>query len=278
MRRPKITTLLLTGAWLLSGLIPAGLSAQSYNKEKMEIWDLDREIRYLTESLEEAYWHYLGSGSYAEFYYFADEWARAYPPTEQRDRAKSDTLAAVYDIYHQLCTPKLPKAICTKEMFQPNHYYPYLDVEYMIVEEFDSTNYKNISRNWTQTSKKILSPFLPEHPEARPLYLAKEYLDALDRFLGNDAERFNKENHIPNRSMEESFARAAALQYLFKISSGHWGGWVYESEPRLYFIAFNKELNWAYVEFGARDQGYCRLYHKEQDEWIEVMKCSSWIQ
>ena len=263
---------------MLSGVIPTGLFTQSYDRVKDGTWDRDREIRYLAETLEEAYWHYLGRGSYVEFDYFADEWARTYPPTEQRDRARSDTLAAIYSIYHQLCTPKLPKAVCTKEMSHPNRYYTYLDVKYIIVEELDSTNYKSISRNRAQRSEKILSPFLPEHPEARPLYLAKEYLDALDRFLGNEAERFNKENRIPNRSIEESFARAAALQYLFEMNNGHWGGWIYESEPRLYFVAFNKELDWAYVEFGSRDQGYCRLYHKEQGNWKEVLKCSSWIQ
>lgn len=273
MKKIEHKILLITLVFI-SLLHPNMIQAQVV--EPLEEWRLEARVITFTGMLEEAYWNYMYDFDFSALERFADMWRKDYPPTEQEHSRQSDTLAAIYEFYHQICAPELPTLNSRRKVGRSVQHHLFQEVRYDVVEHLDSANR---GRFYPQRPACSLSPFCPEFDEAHPLFVAPEYRMALDRFLGDREECLPEERKkIEERTLEESLSRARFLAHLFDLMGGHWGGWVYDGDPTLYSVIFDKEFLWAYAAIGVPSWGEYNFYHKVDGRWTLVKKSGMWVQ
>lgn len=245
----------------------------------------DPEVVILTAWLEPAYRQADSSFRSPLLEEFLDHWHRRYPPTEQEDRLRSDTLAAAYDLISDIVQPCKMRYIRSLETGRavdsiPYRYFTFQDSLRLILRADDDFLRDNDSGPGTppKPEKRICIPFRPEITYAKSLYLNRTYACALDRFLGNREENTEKLEAIPDLSVVESWHRGDFLLTHIPIVNGHWGGWIYAAEPRCFFIVFNASLDRAIADIGYSSYGSINLYRKVNGRWELEKEIGVWCQ
>jgi hypothetical protein len=113
-----------------------------------------------------------------------------------------------------------------------------------------------------------------------PLYLTENYRDLLNAFLGN--------NHLPlgaggimnpARSKGQSEKRQKFLSQNIKIWYGHWGGyWQLYSYPQAYSITFDKDMQYAKINFRMIYEGGEAILKNNNGEWTVLSARRTWIE
>jgi len=149
-----------------------------------------------------------------------------------------------------------------------------VEIEYMIGRRIP----EKIKTTLIDTLKK----FRPEiNCEGKiPVYLNEEYRNLLNAFLGNTYLPFGTGGIMnPARSKGESLKRQKFLENSIKIFFGHWGGyWQLLSYPQAYSVIFDKNMQYAKVEFRMVYQGGEAFLKNENGSWKMIFSRITWIE
>jgi hypothetical protein len=116
--------------------------------------------------------------------------------------------------------------------------------------------------------------------EKIPLFLTETYKEILNAFLGSEFFPFQTGGFMnPARAKKESKNRQQFLENYVKIFHGHWGGyWELYSFPRVFSLIFDKNMEYAIINFKMiYEGGYARL-KREGEEWILIESKLTWIE
>ena len=114
-----------------------------------------------------------------------------------------------------------------------------------------------------------------------PIYLMPKYDTLLNAFLGSEHLEFGTGGIMSvAQAKGESKKRQNFLENYIKIFHGHWGGyWHLCSFPKAYSITFDKDMEYAMIDFRSSwASGGEVIFKKEGDTWIFVCRVSSWIE
>lgn len=254
------------------------------------------EIQALTARLEAAYrqlfpndtpYHRPGSYSDPEMFHspllddFLEEWHRRYAPTEAADRQRSDTLATVYDLFAEFSRPDMKIMIWRDGKSQTLGLYRYVTItEKFPYAVLDDETFEQLLQTgkFHKVRYTTLAPFRPDIPYSRSLYMSYVYACALDRFLGNRECATDREDLIPRLEEGEYWRRGDFIYNSLPILGGHWGGWLYEAEPRCFSILLNASLDRAIIHAGYSSSGTEGLYRKADGKWTRERELSQWMQ
>lgn len=257
--------------------------------------DVQTQIETLTARLEAAYRQLFpvdtpyrsGSSTAPEAFRspllddFLEEWHRCYAPTEAADRQRSDTLATVYDLFAEFSRPDMKITVWRDGESQTIGRYRYVTVP----EEFpyaviDDEAFERLLQTgkFYKVRYTTLAPFRPDTPYSKSLYMSYVYACALDRFLGNRECATDRAASIPRLEDSEYRRRADFICNNLPITGGHWGGWIYEAEPRCFSILLDASLDRAVIQVGYSSNGCSALYRKADGNWTLERELSQWTQ
>ena len=113
-----------------------------------------------------------------------------------------------------------------------------------------------------------------------PLYLTKKYDEILNAFLGNSHYKLGTGGIMnPARSNGESEKRKVFLENYIKIWHGHWGGyWQLNSYPTCSSITFDKNFEYAKIEFVMVYEGGEAIMKNENGVWRLISSKRTWIE
>jgi hypothetical protein len=113
-----------------------------------------------------------------------------------------------------------------------------------------------------------------------PLYLNSRYNGLLNSFLGNKHTPLGAGGIMnPARSKGQSKKRKDFLERYIKIWYGHWGGyWQLLSYPSAYSITFDKDMNYAIVDFRMVYEGGEAILKNDNGHWEIITARRTWIE
>ena len=117
-------------------------------------------------------------------------------------------------------------------------------------------------------------------PNKKIVYLTDEYVQLLNRFLGNKHVDLGTESIMQTAyAKDESRSRMEFIKKAAKIYYGHWGGyWQYETYPKANSIIFDARMQRAIVYFRFVYEGGEVCLEKQNDEWVVVSGELNWIE
>jgi len=189
-------------------------------------------------------------------------------------------------------------------------YYTAQDTENYVVAHIneanihDSVKTKLLERQNGQLSELVLDNFGPNHintfPEYKPvridsignfrppvycngkfpLYLTSKYEKILTSFLGNQYVSLGKGGIMnPAHAKGKSNSKKIFLEKHIHIYYGHWGGyWQLLSYPQVYSITFDKDMNYALIDYRMIYEGGCALLKNEDGNWKIIDVHRTWIE
>ncbi len=198
------------------------------------------------------------------------EWNKKYSPQE----TIADSLQDIYDVYREFYSPWNLARISDSE-FGPNIYN---GVKYYIIQQSISYNYDFRSYSGNYFTINDFRPVI-NNDTINILYAKKDYISALECFLGTGYLEFNEDNMIPTLPYEEINRRHNFLNKYLTFFHGHWGNyWHMETHPEVGSISFNKTKDSALVNFRLGYQGGEAVLGKENNKWIVVDHYMTWIE
>ena len=199
---------------------------------------------------------------------FLEEWHRRYAPTEAADRQRSDTLAAIYDIFTDFC-----RLCMTDIKIRRNHTWETIGrYRYMIVPEscLYEVNDEPFDRHLIRPAKAPNRiPFRPDTPGSRSLRMTDVYTCAIERFLRNRDVPQEHRDSRPAVGDGEYRRRCDFIGYNIPLLESLEGGWYYKAEPLDLSILFNSALDQAFLRFGYGPSGVAMeaVYDKSNEKW-----------
>ncbi|HEX2788177.1 MAG TPA: hypothetical protein VHP32_09745 [Ignavibacteria bacterium] len=114
---------------------------------------------------------------------------------------------------------------------------------------------------------------------AIPVYLNEKYEMILNKFLGSDHVSLGENNiMMPAYSVEESAERKKFLENFVKIFYGHWGGyWQLDTYP-VGSIIFDKNMEYAKIDFRMIYQGGHAFLRNNNGKWELIFSELTWIE
>ena len=112
-----------------------------------------------------------------------------------------------------------------------------------------------------------------------PVYLTPAYEDLLVTFLGNqDMPLGSGRGPYPTRSRKESGNRKKFLETYIRLFYGHWGGyWQLVSYPLVHYVTFDRNREYARVDFRMVYEGGEAVLHKENGQWTLLSVQRTWM-
>ena len=113
-----------------------------------------------------------------------------------------------------------------------------------------------------------------------PLFLTEKYEEEIISFLGVNYSSLGKEGIMnPARSKRQSEKRKNFLENCVKIFYGHWGGyWQLYSYPQVYSITFDKNMQYAKIDFRLIYEGGEAYLKREEGIWTLISSKLTWIE
>ncbi len=113
-----------------------------------------------------------------------------------------------------------------------------------------------------------------------PLYLTPAYDSILNQFLG---EEYIPLGHydimMPAYATELSKTKSEFLEKFVKIFYGHWGGyWQLLSYPEAFSVTFDKNMQYAKINFRMIYEGGEAMLKKLNGKWTLISARSTWIE
>ena len=137
----------------------------------------------------------------------------------------------------------------------------------------------NYFQNWMVDSIVNFRPFINCNGKT-PIFLTKKYDEILNDFLGNEYIELGTGGIMnPARSKGESEKRKVFLENYIKIFHGHWGGyWQLLSYPEAESITFDKNMEYARVDFRLVYEGGFAILKNEGGKWTLISSELTWIE
>ncbi|MBN2092147.1 hypothetical protein JW964_21185, partial [candidate division KSB1 bacterium] len=220
---------------------------------------------------------------------FLENWYHAYQPKSSDEiSSENELIQYAYEIFDKFYSPFDLARIGRSEWGDSLYY----GVDYIIVQnsikllvyDSDSLKFNSIFDNTDSLIlKKIdVTDFRPpvQFEQARVLYLTSEYDSCLNRFLKTTHNPLGADGLMnPASAKGESLARQMFLNRHLRIIHGHWGGyWHLETHPFVFNIEFNKDKNYARVNFKLVYEGGEAIFIKQNNEWIMKKSYRTWIE
>jgi hypothetical protein len=222
------------------------------------------------------------SMGFAEFF---DVWHKSLKPNESAYVEGNDTIKAVYATFRSVYKPldllKLGQWEWGNRLNLGAKYIAIQDsIKYGVLESDSIRDLETYTANTPQPRTLFHFRPLVDLRDSRVLYLAPEYGQALNRFLGAESSKLG-EGGIMNPSMPkgESERRYRLLRPWLPILHGHWGGyWHLATHPAVELIVFNRTLNEAMVYFRVGYQGGHAILSREGSQWKIMESKATWIE
>ena len=113
-----------------------------------------------------------------------------------------------------------------------------------------------------------------------PVYLTPKYDTLLNAFLGSEHLEFGT-GEIMNvaRAKGENEKRQNFLENFVKTYHGHWGGyWYLYSFPEAYSVTFDKDMEYAIIDFRVVYEGGEAILKREGKTWTLISSKMTWIE
>ena len=137
------------------------------------------------------------------------------------------------------------------------------------------------SDNETKTKIDSILNFRPQIScNKTPLYLTKNYIETLNAFLGNSHYKLGMGGIMnPAKSKGQSEKRKKFLENYIKIWYGHWGGyWQLNSYPTCTSITFDRNLEYAKIQYRMIYEGGEAVLKNENGNWKLISSKRTWIE
>ncbi|MFN8343724.1 MAG: hypothetical protein U0X91_01895 [Spirosomataceae bacterium] len=137
------------------------------------------------------------------------------------------------------------------------------------------------SDNDTKTKIDSILNFRPQIScNKKPLYLTKNYIEILNAFLGNSHYKLGTGGIMnPAKSKGQSEKRKKFLESYIKIWYGHWGGyWQLNSYPTCSSITFDKNFEYAKIQYRMVYEGGEAVLKNENGNWKLISSKRTWIE
>jgi len=143
----------------------------------------------------------------------------------------------------------------------------------------DNFSPHNDFQNWLVDSIVNFRPNINRNGKT-PIFLTKKYAEILKAFLGNEYIELGTGGIMnPARSKGESEKRKVFLENYVKIFHGHWGGyWQLLSYPEAESITFDKNMEYARVDFRFVYQGGYAILKNQGGKWTLMSSKLTWIE
>lgn len=112
------------------------------------------------------------------------------------------------------------------------------------------------------------------------LYLTQDYEVLLNAFLGHESIPLGTEGIMnPAKSKNDSEERKLFLENFIKIWYGHWGGyWQLITYPLAYSITFDKNMEYARIDFRVVYEGGEAILKNNEGKWSLISSKKTWIE
>lgn len=113
-------------------------------------------------------------------------------------------------------------------------------------------------------------PFITSKNYSTPVYLNKNYYDILNKFLSSGSTPLSQQEIINRKNFLENFVT---------IFYGHWGGyWQLETYPLAYNIIFDKNMEYARIDFRVIYEGGSAILKNYNGKWELISSELTWIE
>lgn len=192
----------------------------------------------------------------------------------------------------------------TEKIFYTEHEIDSFIVDYVNKNiSTDSTREKLLKRDQGKLSLEVLSKLGPYHnifvvkndvlkdsivnfrpvincDGKLPLYLTPAYDSLLNQFLGEEYIPLGQYDIMrPAYATELSKTKSEFLEKYVRIFYGHWGGyWQLLSYPEAFSVKFDKDMQYARIDFRMIYEGGEAMLKKLNGKWTLISARSTWIE
>jgi hypothetical protein len=198
-------------------------------------------------------------------------WNRTIKPNPRSFINKDDTIKAIFSVYKAFFEPHDYRinSNCKYVIVQNKIYYSILETEELAIYD------------WLRPKNDSIINFRPpiDFKKDKVLYLTKEYLKSINKFLGSQSTKFGEGGIMnPSQPKGESEKRYEYLRPFIPIKHGHWGGWYIATDPIIWKIYLNNTLTKAKINFKVGYEGGEAILEKIDKKWTIKERKFTWIE